>query len=215
MEKLKENRGFIIVTSLITLVPMIAGIILWQQLPEQMATTWGTDNIPNGWSSKGFAVFGLPVFCLVVHLFCTLATVLDPKQKGIGGKIFKLILLICPVVSLLCGVTIYSYALSLDINVELGIELLVGLMFVIFGNYLPKCRQNYTVGIKLPWTLEDGENWNHTHRLAGWIWIPCGLFFMVNAFLSIGGAWIFFVVFAVMVLAPVGYSFLYYLRHKK
>ncbi len=215
MEKLRENKGYVIVTSLITLVPMLAGILLWQKLPERMVTHWGAGNIPNGWSSRGFAVFGLPVFCMVCHLICAVSTALDPKRKGISGKVFKLLLLVCPVVSLLCGITIYGYALSMDINMEIFIEVFVGLVFVIAGNYLPKSRQNYTVGIKIPWTLDDEENWNRTHRLAGWIWMLCGLFLMMNAFLNIGGTWVFFVVFVVMILVPVGYSFAYYVRHRK
>lgn len=194
---------------------MIVGIILWKQLPDQMATHFGEGNVPNGWSSKEFTVFGLPVFCLAAHLLCTFSTAWDPKRQGISSKVFKLILLICPIVSLICGVAVYGYALSWNLNIGILVEEFVGLIFVVVGNYLPKCRQNYTVGIKIPWTLDDEENWNHTHRVAGWIWIPCGLFLMVNAFLNIGGAWIFFAVFAIMIFVPIGYSFIYYLRHKK
>lgn len=214
MERWKENKSYIVITSLMTLVPMIAGILLWKQLPDVMATHFGAGNIPNGWSSKGFSVFGLPLICLVIHIFCTIATILDPKQKGIDRKLFNLILLICPITSLVCGVSIYGYALYPDMNIEIFIELFVGMVFVVVGNYLPKCRQNYVVGIKIPWTLHDEENWNHTHRVAGWIWVICGLFFMINAFLNLGGAGIFFVVFAIMIFVPVGYSFLYYMQHK-
>lgn len=167
--------------------------------------------MPNGWSSKGFAVIGLPLFLLAAHLICTFATALDPKKQGINSKIFKLVLLICPLSSLLCGISIYGYALSYNMNMELFVQIFVGLIFVVAGNYLPKCRQNYTVGIKLPWTLADEENWNRTHRMAGWLWILCGLFFIVNAFLNIGGTWVIFLIIAVMVLVPSGYSFFYYL----
>lgn len=214
MKKWKENKGFILITSLATLVPAVAGTLLWQKLPDTMATHFGRGNVPNGWSSKGFTVFGLPLFMLVIHLLCGFATAQDPKQNGISNKVYRLILLICPVISLLCGVTIYGYALNISVNIGLIAEVFVGLLLIVIGNYLPKCRQNFTVGIKLPWTLADEENWNHTHRLAGFVWMLCGVFFVLNAFFNIGGALVFFGVFAVMIIIPTGYSLIYYINHK-
>lgn len=215
MERWKENKTYFIITCVMTILPMMVGIFLWKQLPDRVATHFGTDNIPNGWSSKGFAVFGLPLICLAAHILSAAVTISDPKKKAISNHIFRLVLLICPAASLVCGIAIYGYALSYNLNIGIFTEVFVGVIFVIVGNYLPKCRQNYVVGIKIPWTLADEENWNHTHRLAGWIWVPCGIFFIVNAFFHIGGAWLFFVIFGVMVFVPVGYSFLYYLQHKK
>lgn len=213
---LKKNKGYIAVTSIITLIPMIAGILLWSRLPETIATHFGTGNVPNGWSGKAFTVFGLPLFLLAVHLLCIFCTVYDPKRKNLNERIFKLILLIIPIVSLICGVSIYAYALGWDINVEWIAKLFVGVLFMIIGNYLPKCRQNYTVGIKLPWTLDDKDNWNHTHRIAGWTWILGGLCISVSAFLHLGtgGMILFFVIMVILIGIPMGYSFLYYILHK-
>ena len=71
--------------------------------------------------------------------------------------------------------------------------MIVGIVFVVSGNYLPKSRQNYTIGIKLPWTLADVDNWNKTHRLAGALWIAAGIFVLVRPFLPIRtGLWFFF-----------------------
>ena len=78
------------------------------------------------------------------------------------------------------------------------------------GNYLPKCQQNYTIGIKIPWTLNSEENWNRTHRFAGRLWVVCGLALMLTGFF--GGFWIFFAVVLLMVLAPLAYS---YALHRK
>lgn len=194
---------------------MIIGILLWKQLPDQVATHFGKDNIPNGWSSKGFAVFALPLFCLVIHVFCTTVTIFEAEQKGIQNRIIRLIFFICPIVSLVCGICIYGYALSYSFNIEAFVEVLVGIILVIVGNYLPKCRQNYVIGIRVPWTLFDKENWNHTHRFAGWLWVPCGIIFILNPFLHLIHSWMFFLLFGIIVIVPVLYSFLYFLKHKK
>ena len=76
----------------------------------------------------------------------------------------------------------------------------IGVLFMIIGNYLPKCKQNYTMGIKLPWTLDDEENWNRTHRFAGFLWVAGGVVIAINAFLK--WEWLFLVVVFAMVLIP-------------
>ena len=90
--------------------------------------------------------------------------------------------------------------------------LLVGLAMVIVGNWLPKCKQSYTMGIKLPWTLESEENWNRTHRFAGPVWVAGGLVIMACG--VIGGVfmWAMLAAFVVMVIAPVVYSYLMFKR---
>lgn len=212
---LKNNKEYIIVTSIVTLLPMLIGILLWNQLPDTMATHFGINGEANGWSSKAFTVFGLPIFLLAVHLLCACATSCDPKQKSINEKIYRLVLWICPLCSLFCGVSTYAYSLGMNINISLICELFVGLVIIALGNYMPKCRQNYTIGIKLPWTLADEENWNRTHRLAGFVWVPCGMVFIINAFLRFATLYVFFIIMGLMIIVPTVYSFVYYQKHKK
>jgi len=99
------------------------------------------------------------------------------------------------------------------LNVPMIISMLVGIMFIIVGNYLPKCRQSYTMGIKLPWTLNDEGNWNATHRVGGWVWTFCGVAMLVTAFLGI--FWILIGVMLIAVVVPTIYSYLYYRKHMK
>ena len=87
----------------------------------------------------------------------------------------------------------------------------MGLLFIAIGNYLPKTKQSYTMGIKLPWTLASEENWNRTHRLAGFLWVLCGLFFIVTSFTGWSLA-AFLIPIIVMVLVPAVYSYLLYRR---
>ena len=93
---------------------------------------------------------------------------------------------------------------------EVIMPVLVGLLLTVVGNYMPKCKQNYTIGIKIPWTLNSEENWNKTHRFAGWIWTFGGLAIMLTGF--VGGVWFFLPVVLVMVFAPMIYS---YILHRK
>lgn len=208
---MKKYRGTLILTSVVILIPILIGVFLWDQLPTEVATHFDMDGTPNGWSSKGFAVFGLPAFLLLCHIACFAATHLDPKHKNINDKMMALVLWIIPVISLLVPLTVYGYALGLQTNFSMYGMAFVGTVFIIIGNYLPKCRQNYTMGIKLPWTLHDEENWNHTHRMAGFLWVVCGFVVLANAFLQ--WEWLFLVAVVVMVAVPTVYSYLYYKKH--
>lgn len=213
MEKWKVNKGKIFISSVVILLPVLIGIVLWKRLPNEMVTTFGTNGEPTGWSSKPFAVFGIPIFILICHLICCAATCTDPKNNRISRKVFSLIMWICPIVSIFCTWTTYGYALGMNIHIESSGPILMGILFIVIGNYLPKCRQNYTVGIKLPWTLYDEENWDRTHRLAGRLWMIGGGIFLLLSFVK-GDllAWLIIGVLAVLAIVPVIYSFLYYLK---
>ena len=212
---LKQHKGKLLITSIVTVLPMLVGLARWNDLPQRIATHWGVSGAPDGWSSKGFTVFATPLILLAVHWLCALVTSLDPKNKGQNRKAIGLVLWICPVVSLFINGAIYATALGLELNVSVITLVLVGLMFVVIGNYLPKCKQNYTIGIKLMWTLDNEENWNATHRFAGKVWMVGGVLLTLCAFLPTAA--LLYVLIASVVLmvgVPVLYSYLYYRRQK-
>lgn len=214
MEKLKKNKVHIIISSVVILLPILIGLICWNRLPVEIATHFDNNGVPNGWSHRSFAVFGLPLFMLGVHLLCIFITGSDPKIEALGEKVYKLTLWICPLVSWICAIGIYSYALDMDVNMMILAEVLLAVIFILVGNYLPKCRQNYTVGIKLPWTLHSEANWNRTHRLAGMIWVVCGFLMLIHSFVGFGGEWVMIGTIVAAVAIPMVYSFCYYLKEK-
>ena len=211
---LKKYKITIIITAIICLLPIIAGVILWDQLPEQIPSHWGANGEVDGWSSKPFAVYFFPALMCGIQLLCVFASTMDPKRKNYSPQMFQLVLWICPVLSLLLNSIVYCYALGYDLlNVPVIISMLIGIMFIIVGNYLPKCRQSYTMGIKLPWTLNDEGNWNATHRVGGWVWTFCGVAMLLTAFLGI--FWILIGVTLIAALVPTVYSYIYYRKHSK
>lgn len=210
---LRQHKKYILMTALITAAPLLVGLLLWSRLPAELATHFDFEGQPNGWSGRAFTVLGLPLLLTGLHLLCALGTASDPKHRNIHGRIFRLVLWICPAVSWFALGSIYLYALGLPVDIALLAQVLLGVMFIVLGNYLPKCRQNHTVGIKLPWTLDDEENWNHTHRFAGWLWMADGILFLAAALLGALRPWMLGGLILLAVLAPAVYSYLYYKRH--
>ena len=64
---LKANKKTLIIASIITVLPILIGIMLWNRLPDPMATHFGMDNEADGFSSKAFAVFGIPLCLLALE----------------------------------------------------------------------------------------------------------------------------------------------------
>ena len=204
-----KNKKTLIITSLICLLPMLVGALVYSRLPEQVATHFDLQGNPDGWSSRAFAVFGLPGILLAVNLLIPFALQADPKHKNMSGALVNIVVWTVPVVSLLCSGLTLGRALGYDLRIEVVLPVFMGVLFILIGNYLPKTKQSYTMGIKLPWTLASEENWNRTHRLAGFLWVLGGAYFIVMSF--IGWSLIAFLIpIALMVLVPTVYSYLLY-----
>ncbi len=213
MKKNPENKSFVI-TTLLCLVPMALGLALYARLPEQLPTHWDWQGNVNGYMSKPAVVLGLPLFFAAMNGLMHFSLRADPKRANIIGNIRVLIRWTMPVLSLIILPYTYLWALGWQqIPMEKLIPVLVGLLIMGLGNYLPKCRQNYTSGIKLPWTLYDEDNWNRTHRVAGRLWMVGGLGIMVSAFW--GGSTLLLAVILAITLIPGIYSYCLYRKKQK
>lgn len=212
---IKRNKWMIILTSLVIVLPIIFGLIVWDTLPEQMAIHWSVNGNPDAFAGAAFAVLFLPLFLLSMHWVCILVTAADNKHREQNRKVFFMVLWIMPVMSLYLNGLVYSTAFGLDVNISwvISILLAVGLMFI--GNYLPKCKQNRTVGIKITWTLASEENWNATHRFAGKLWFICGLASLLGVFIPMSLIGVFlFVLLLVVAVVPMVYSYQYYKKQQ-
>lgn len=216
-EYLKKNKWTMIITSIVIVLPMLVGVILWDKLPDKVPYHWGINGEVDGWASKPTAVFLLPVILLAIQWLCIFVTALEPKAKNVTStKVLGIVLWIIPILNLFLNVMVWLAAFGREVNMAVVMPLFMGALFVIIGNYLPKCKQSYTMGIKLPWTLNDEENWNKTHRLAGKLWVVGGVATMGCAFLPSTVAFIVMMsILVVMCAVPTVYSYRYYKKHKK
>ena len=210
---IKKYKKTLIASSLALLIPVIVGLLLWDKLPDPMPSHWNIHGEVDSWSSNAFVVFGLPGLMLVLQWVCVFACLADPKYKNYNPKMLKLVLWICPVIGLIVSTLVYTAALGCEIPIEVIMPLLMGVLFIVVGNWLPKCQQTYTMGIKLPWTFASEANWNATHRFGGKVWFFGGIITMLTAFL--GSFWLLMVILALMVILPTVYSYLYYRKHGK
>ena len=213
---IKKNKITIIFANILTLLPIISGIILWNKLPPHLPIHWNLAGEADSYGSKAFFVFGLPLIMLALLWVCILVTALDKESKKQNPKAVSAMLLIIPLLSCCLSGLTYGMVLYESTFPVYFINLLFGVMFIIMGNYLPKCKQNKTMGIKIKWTLESEENWQATHRFGGIVWFFCGAALVLTILLpeKISMA-VMFVLILVAVLVPTIYSYCFYKKQKK
>lgn len=208
---IRRNKWSLIITSAVILLPIAAGLILWNDLPDVIAVHFDVNNEPNGWAGKAFTVFGLPLCLLALHWICIIATALDKKNKNNSPKMLALLFWVCPVMGLLVSALTYAYAMGVRLAAGFIVLTAMGLLFIALGNYLPKCQPSHTIGVRIPWTLNDPENWRRTHRVAGWSFCIGGVLLIATAFLE---SWVSLLFLLAAALAPIVYSGVYHHNHK-
>ena len=204
---MKTNKKLLILTSMVILFPIIWGLIIWPQLPNQISIHFNVADQADNFQPKPLVVFGLPILLLLVHLFVIFVTARDPKNQTMNEKMGKVIYWLTPIVSLSLSYLIYSKALGSTTNPSIFVSALLGLIFVMMGNYMPKLKVNHTVGIRLPWTLQSEDNWHKTHRLAGKLWVLGGLILLLDAGLQFAVPYVMGIVILAIVPIPILYSY--------
>ena len=213
---IKRNKWQLIISSVIILLPIVAGLFIWNYLPEQIETHWGVDGEANGWSGRRFTVFVIPLIMLATHWFGIILTARDPKNKDQNSKVFNMVLWILPITSLIVSGINYSIVLGNDINIGMMERVFLGLMFVILGNYMPKCRRNSTIGVKVTWALRNEENWNKTHRFTGKLWFFGGMLLLATLLIPVENLmYVLLPLILCMAFAPMIYSYAYYRKQLK
>lgn len=207
------KRKTILITCGVCLLPMIFGVIMYDQLPAQIPIHWNVAGKIDNYASKAVAVFILPLMMAAIQLFCMVMMKFDPKHKNYSEKMQAIVIWIIPVMTLVLESITYAVVFGYDISINTVIPMLIGGLFIILGNYLPKCRQNYTVGIKLPWTLNDEDNWNKTNRLGGYIMVIGGFLITIMGIFGLANIAMFIVIPSFLVIPSI-YSFLLFRKNK-
>lgn len=213
---IKNNKRKTLISSVVILLPMLFGLIMWNKIPDEVVSHIGISGNPDSVSSKGFFVFGVPLLLLAVHLFCLWISGKDPGHKKQPKKAMGIVFWIIPAASLFVNALMYAATFEVSFNPMMLVVGFLAFMFIAIGNYMPTCKQSATMGIKIKWTLENEENWRATHRFSGKVWFICGLLMLPCIFIPEKYAPVFLIgIIIPVVILPVGYSYLYYRKQVK
>lgn len=209
---LKKIDLTMLLTTLVCLLPIILSLFVYDRLPQTVAVHFDGEGNPDGYAPRWVAAFGLPVVMALINLLVHFGLNTDPKRENASRVVRNLGKWVIPALTvILVPVTLFM-ALGYDFPLEIFVPALLGIVFIVVGNYLPKSRQNYTIGIKLPWTLDSQDNWNKTHRLAGRLWMVGGVVMVAGSFLRVAGMPLTLTVIGITVAVPFIYSYILYRR---
>lgn len=206
--KIKFKKESVISVIFSILLFALVNLLFYKKMPETLPTHWGFNNKIDGYSSKFTSLITTPLLLILLNIFSCFMLDNDPKNKDKNNFVITIGKSTIPLVMLITFVISVFYGLGKKINVMVIISIFVGFLLILIGNYLPKTKRNYTVGIKLPWTLNSDENWNKTHRLAGYFFILGGIIFLFTPF--IGNEYLIFLTFMIIGIIPAIYSFYLY-----
>lgn len=206
-----SRRPFII-AALLSLVSLVFIGIVYPRLPSPMPVHWNWRGEVDGWGPR-WTIFLLGALPLALVALFRMVPKIDPRGDSYEKheRAYQVLVLAVPL--LLIAVTWLSIAVALGatIRIEVVVPILVGLLFILIGNFMPQIRFNYSFGIRLPWTLASEESWRRTHRLGGYVFIALGMVFVATSLLPVpaGPKWL--VALAVFI-SLLGYLFLYAYR---
>jgi uncharacterized membrane protein len=188
-------------------------VLVYGSLPEQVPTHWNIRGEVDGWSPRARGAFLLPGIALGLWLLLPLLRRIDPRREHYERFDATFWLLLNVMVLFMAAMHALSLgaALGWPVDMTRAVLVLIGLVFAALGNYLPRLRSNWWMGIRTPWTLESERVWRETHRVAGVTFVAGGLLTVVAAVLPTNIAFVLALI-ALMASAfiPVAYSYFAY-----
>ncbi|CAI8745866.1 hypothetical protein COM13_13690 [Bacillus pseudomycoides] len=190
--------------------------ISWPYLPDTIATHW-SGGTADGFSSKLTGMMSMVGIMIGCYVFLNVLQKIDPKKENYE-KFSKALMMInnsLLVVLFIGNIDIITNGLGYKLFINRVPELLVGILFLIIGNYLPQCKPNFFVGMRNPWTLSNEEVWRKTHRFSGKVFVALGLMMMVS--IVVPAEWRSYMMLTMILIAVVltnGYSYILYKKEQ-
>ncbi|HOZ55713.1 MAG: Immunity protein SdpI [Parcubacteria group bacterium ADurb.Bin316] len=203
---------------LILLATVLSSFYFYAHFPEMVPTHWNFAGEVDGWGTRWQGAFIIPIMLVAMYALFLLLPILDPKKERYSQfaktyHIFKnLILIVLALVYFLASFN----GLGFNIPIQYTVPVIIGLLFIVMGNYMGKLKRNWFIGIRTPWTLSSEEVWNKTHRVGGYLFVLAGLSMMLTPFLpKLYGYLLFGVMMVLIIFGTLAYSYFLYLKEKK
>lgn len=187
---------------------------LYSRLPDPVPTHWDFAGNADGFTPKPWGAFMLPLIQLGVWALLAVVPLISPRRYSIApfaGVYGKLVVAVNVFETAAGFVTLMAAAGMPIVSMPRFFSVAIGLLLVVVGNYLGKMTPNFWSGIRTPWTLASPEVWRRTHRLAGWLFVGCGLIVIASGLIH-PSVVVLLGASAVVVIVPIAFSYYIYRR---
>lgn len=215
---MKKNKKVNILIASILLLVSIITLYAYPKVPDTIPIHWNFNGEVDSTGPK-YMLFVFLGIAFGVNPLMLFAKKVDPRGKNYDKfplvfDVFRVFMTV-----LLCGMELVVIGFTFDpgfADMEIIMYLIMGIMFILLGNYMPKIKHNYTFGIKTPWTLDSETVWNKTHRMAGVLWVIGGVIILCATFIPAKIALVLMMgVLFLMVIAPTVYSYIAFKKEKE
>lgn len=206
---------------LIIAAPLLYLAIIWRKLPDRIPIHFDLKGHADRIGSKNellTMVLILSLINIIIYLLVSNIYRFDPKKYAADNKnrLNSIAFAVSVFFSVIVCMIIYTCQ---DEGITFNIKLIlagVGLLFAFIGNYMPNMKPNYFAGFRMPWTLENPDNWKKTHALAGKLWFFGGLLIMIVCLFipTVAAMVVFFTIMLIMIIIPAVYSYRLYKKNK-
>lgn len=218
IQKNKKGSMLRLFQALVVLASIVLSIYFYMHFPAIVPTHWNIAGNADGWSSREFGAFLFPAILVAIYFLFELLPKIDPRKERYVefAKVYSIIktaiMLVFFCIFAIAGFSSMGY----DVAVGFWVPFIIGLLFIVIGNYFGKIRRNYFVGIKVPWTLANEEVWNKTHRLGGKMFVLGGVIMLLTGFTPVVARLpLLIAVIAMISVVPIVYSYVIYKRLQK
>ena len=183
---------------------------MYSRLPDRIPVHWDEAGRINGYTSRAWGVWLMPVVLLAIAIILPRLPAIDPRRANYEKFRPSYDLVVNAVMTLIVvmHVAMLGVGAGWPVPMERMTPLLVGALFVVIGNVLPRARSNWLFGIRTPWTLSNDRVWERTHRLGGLLFVVAGVLLSLSA-LVLPASSLPLIIVGVVVAAvvPVVYSY--------
>ncbi len=217
---LKNNTIEWLVILIIIAAPFGYLSTIYNALPQTIPTHFDLEGRANGWGDKStliFTTFMMTAIGVGSYFMVKFIHKIDPKKAaGQSPELMKKIAMSVLVFLCLIQMIIIHSSLAEQIDVAKFIFPLIGIFLAVLGNFMHSIKPNYFIGFRIPWTLENEENWRKTHYLVSKIWVAGGILMAVISLLvsPIIGIIASGIILLIMIVLPIVYSYQLYKNQK-
>ena len=214
-----STRATTIVVLIMITAAILAGLLLWNRLPDQMASHWNINDQVDGYMPRFWGVFLLPLITLGMFVLFLFVPSIDPLRANIAQfrEAFNLFIV------LMVGFMLYLYGLTLawslgynSFNMSGAMLPAIGLLFIFIGFLMRQAKRNFFIGIRTPWTLSSDTVWNETHRIGAVLFMVSGALAFIGGFFGDTTAfWMMFAPIIASTLLLLVYSYVLYQRETR
>ena len=212
-----STRNTIIFAIVLITGSLLAGVLLWDRFPNQMASHWNINDQVDGTMSKFWGVFILPVITTGMLLLFMIFPMIDPLKANIAKfrPIFNLfIVLIILFMTYIWTLTIFWNLGSTNFKMSSAMLPAIGLLFLFLGYLLRKAKRNWFIGIRTPWTLSSDRVWDETHRLGSVLFYVCAILALAGSLFGSYSFWFVIIPTLSVSLFLIVYSYFAYRREQ-